>query len=37
MQYSIEEMSERLKRVEETVNRIESIQTEDVIGMLQVT
>jgi hypothetical protein len=31
------EMNERLKRVEETVNRIEASQTEDVVGMLTVT
>ncbi|KKI92783.1 hypothetical protein WQ54_07865 [Bacillus sp. SA1-12] len=31
------EMNERLKRVEETVNRIEASQTEDVVGMLKVT
>jgi hypothetical protein len=31
------EMNDRLKRVEETVNRIESSQTEDVVGLLKVT
>ena len=31
------EMNDRLKRVEETVNRIEASQTEDVVGMLKVT
>ena len=31
------EMNDRLKRVEETVNKIESSQTEDVVGMLKVT
>lgn len=33
----MEEMNERLKRVEGTVNRIEASQTEDVVGMLKVT
>ena len=37
MQASMEEMNERLKRVEGTVNRIEAPQTEDVVGMLKVT
>ena len=37
MQASMEEMNERLKRVEGTVNRIEASQTEDVVGMLKVT
>ena len=37
MQASIEEVNERLKRVEGTVNRIEASQTEDVVGMLNVT
>lgn len=37
MQSSMEEMNERLKRVEDTVNRIEASQTEDVVGMLKVT
>lgn len=37
MQSSMEEMNERLKRVEGTVNRIEASQTEDVVGMLKVT
>nr|WP_071316810.1 hypothetical protein [Anaerobacillus isosaccharinicus]QOY35352.1 hypothetical protein AWH56_022100 [Anaerobacillus isosaccharinicus] len=37
MQSNIEEMNERLKRVEGTVNRIEASQTEDVVGMLKVT
>lgn len=31
------EMNDRLKRVEETVNRIESSQTEDVVGLLKMT
>lgn len=31
------EMNDRLKRVEKTVNRIETSQTEDVLGMLKVT
>ena len=31
------EMNERLIRVEKTVNRIETSQTEDVVGMLKVT
>ena len=33
----MEEMNERLIRVEGTVNRIEGSQTEDVVGMLKVT
>lgn len=37
MHASMEEMNERLKRVEGTVNRIETSQTEDVVGMLKVT
>ncbi len=37
MQSNMEEMNERLKRVEGTVNRIEASQTEDVVGMLKVT
>jgi uncharacterized coiled-coil protein SlyX len=37
MQSGIEEMNERLKRVEETVNRMEATQTEDVVGMLRLT
>ncbi len=37
MQSNIEEINERLKRVEGTVNRIEASQTEDVVGMLKVT
>jgi hypothetical protein len=32
-----DEMYERLKRVEKTVNRIEASQTEDVVGMLKPT
>jgi hypothetical protein len=31
------EMNDRLKRVEEIVNRIEFSQTEDVVGLLKVT
>jgi hypothetical protein len=31
------EMNDRLIRVEETVNRIEASQTEDVVGLLKVT
>jgi hypothetical protein len=34
---SMEELNERLKRVEGTVNRIETAQTEDVVGMLKAT
>lgn len=37
MQLSNEEMNERLKRVEGTVNRIEASQSEDVVGMLKLT
>ena len=37
MQGSIGEMNDRLIRVEETVNRIEASQTEDVIRLLKVT
>lgn len=37
MQTIMEEINERLKRVEGTVNRIEASQTEDVIGMLKAT
>lgn len=37
MQSSNEEMNERLKRVEGTVNRIEASQSEDVVGMLKLT
>ncbi|MFT4416545.1 hypothetical protein ACLM5H_22025 [Fredinandcohnia humi] len=33
MQSSMEEMNERLLRIEDMVNRIESSQTEDVLGM----
>ena len=33
----MEEMNEKLISVEGTVNRIESSQTEDVVGMLKVT
>lgn len=36
MQSGMEEMNERLQRVEGTVNRIEASQTEDVVGMLKV-
>lgn len=37
MQSNMEEMNERLKRVEGTVNRIEASQTEDIVGILNVT